>query len=105
MGKINTFVGIDLGNLTSGIANAGHILEDNNLICFLLQFIKTFAPNVLSSTVATLEAPLKLLTETINTPLLDLGCPAMADLTKGGKPIWDVLLDTFPGAKKGGTPL
>ncbi|OJD18597.1 hypothetical protein AJ78_01368 [Emergomyces pasteurianus Ep9510] len=105
LGKIDTFAGLDLGNLTTGIANIGHILEDNNLICFLLQFVKTFAPNALSGAVATVEAPLKLITETLKVPLLDLGCPAMADLKKGGKPIWDVLLDTYPGAKKSGTPL
>ncbi|EEQ84784.1 hypothetical protein RJZ56_005528 [Blastomyces dermatitidis] len=105
LGKIDSFAGLDLGNLTTGIANIGHVFEGNNLICFLLQIVKAFAPNSLSSTITTLEAPLKLLTETLNVPLLDLDCPALADLTKGGKPIWDVLLDTFPGAKKGGTPL
>ncbi|PGH35241.1 hypothetical protein GX50_01937 [[Emmonsia] crescens] len=105
LGKIDTFAGLDIGNLTTGIANLGHLFEDNNLICFFLQFVKTFAPNALSTTFSTIEAPLKLLTETVNAPLLDLDCPAVVDLTRDGKPIWDVLLDTFPGAKKGGTPL
>ncbi|PGH00424.1 hypothetical protein GX51_05832 [Blastomyces parvus] len=105
MGKVDTFAGLDLGNLTQGIANLGHVFEGNNLICFLLQIVKGFAPNSLSSTIATLEAPLKLLTEALSVPLLDLNCPALADLTKGGKPIWEVLQLEFPGAKKGGIPL
>ncbi|EEH17553.2 hypothetical protein PABG_00116 [Paracoccidioides brasiliensis Pb03] len=105
MGKVDTFAGLDLGNLTTGIANAGQLLESNNLICFILQFAKALAPSTLPRAFAAVEAPLKLITETLNVPLLDLNCPSFSDLTRDGKPLWDVLLDSFPGAKKGGTPL
>ncbi|PGH09596.1 hypothetical protein AJ79_05652 [Helicocarpus griseus UAMH5409] len=104
MGEIDTFAGLDLGNLTEGIANLGHAFEDNNLICFILQIVKAFAPNSLSSVLATVEGPLKLLTDAISIPLLDLNCPALDDLTRGGKPLWEVLTD-FPGTKDGGNPL
>ncbi|KAK2804841.1 hypothetical protein FQN51_001483 [Onygenales sp. PD_10] len=101
MGKIDTFAGLDLGNLTTGVANLGHLFESNNLICFVLQLLKAFTPNSLSSVIATVEAPLKLITDALSVPLLDLTCPALDDLTKGGKPIWEVLLD-FPGANNSG---
>jgi hypothetical protein len=67
-----------------------------------LEAVKLASPNSLSSLFATLDVPLKLITNALAAPLLDLACPAMGDLTLGGKPLWEDLQDLFPGAAKSG---
>ncbi|PSN64891.1 Cloroperoxidase [Corynespora cassiicola Philippines] len=97
-GKVNSFTGLDLSNVTSGLLNTTTLLENNNLLCFVLQLLKTFAPNSLSGILKTLEGPLKLVDDIIATPLLSLACPAWKDLTEGGETLWQEIQDTFPGA-------
>ena len=84
--------------MTSGLLNTTTLLENNNLLCFVLQLLKTFAPNSLSGILKTLEGPLKLVDDIIATPLLSLACPAWKDLTEGGETLWQEIQDTFPGA-------
>jgi hypothetical protein len=102
LGEVNSFAGIDLEDLTGGVVNAVTLLEGNNLICFTLEIIKAFAPNSLSTLFATLEKPLQLINDALLDPLLDLNCPAMDELTKGGKDILSDLSKKYPGAMKSG---
>ncbi|KAL6849199.1 hypothetical protein ACO1O0_008729 [Amphichorda felina] len=102
MGEVNTFAGVDLGNITGGVVNSLSLLEGNNLVCFTLEIVKTFAPNSLSSLFATLAKPLEMITDAISLPLLDLDCPAFDDLEEGGEDLIGNLLKKFPGAKKSG---
>lgn len=104
-GKVNTFVGVNLADLTGGVLNATTLLEGNNLICFTLTILKTFVPNSLSTVAKLLDAPLKLINKAILDPLLDLSCPAFADLTMGGEDLWKALIDKYPGAKQSGLAL
>ena len=67
----------------------------------MLELVKFAAPNSLSPLFATLEVPLQLIQKAIAVPLLSLACPAMKDLTEGGKSLWSVLSEQFPGAGKG----
>jgi hypothetical protein len=92
-------------DITDGVLNASTLLEENNLICFVLQLVKTFAPNSLSPLLATIEIPLKLVMDTISAPLLSLSCPAWKDLTEGGEPLWDGVQRKFSGARKAGSSL
>ncbi|KAI0425471.1 Chloroperoxidase [Xylaria sp. FL1042] len=102
-GKVNTFAGLDIANLTGGVLNAASLLEGNNLVCFVLTVLKTFVPSSLTSSVlASLGPVLKLLDDLLLHPLLDLSCPAFADLTLGGEDLWSALLDRYPGAKQCG---
>lgn len=105
MGSVNSFAGVDLGDVTGGVLNAEKLLEGNNLLCFVFEVIKTVAPNSLSTLFKIIEGPLKLLTDTLGAALLDLNCPAFADLTVGGKSLQDGLVDKFPGAKAAGSVL
>lgn len=91
MGAVDTFAGVQLEDVTGGVLNATSLLEGNNLMCFALEAVKTFAPNGLATVFKTLEAPLALLDDALVDPLLDLGCPAFGDLTAGGFAV-------FPGA-------
>ncbi|KAK7705981.1 hypothetical protein SLS57_009898 [Botryosphaeria dothidea] len=104
-GTVNSFSGLDLHNITGGVLNATSLLENNNLLCFVFELLKTFAPNSLSPLLSTLEVPLKLITDTLATPLLSLACPAWKDMTEGGEPLWDAIQTKFPGAGKAGSSL
>lgn len=103
MGEVDTFAGVDLGDLSGGVVNSLSLLEGNNLVCFTLEIVKTFAPNSLSSLFHTLAKPLELITDAVALPLLDLDCPAFDDLEEGGEDLIQNLLDKFPGAKKSGS--
>lgn len=102
LGRVNSFAGVNLEDITGGVLNAASLLEGNNLVCFVLQVVKTFAPNSLSSLFKTLELPLKLVNDALLNPLLDLSCPEFKDLTMDGKDLLAGLTEKFPGAAKSG---
>lgn len=102
---MNSFIGLDLANVTGGILNIDMLLEGNNFLCFALDIVKTFTPNSLSPLFATLEVPLGLVMDAISAPILSLACPAFADMMMDGKPLWEGLLGQFPGAAKSGSAL
>ncbi|KAI0460596.1 Chloroperoxidase [Xylaria acuta] len=99
-GQVNTFAGVNIADLTGGVLNAATLLQGNNLICFSLTALKTFAPNSLSTVVQLLGPALKLVNDVLVNPLLNLSCPAFKDLTLGGKDLYSALLDRYPGAKQ-----
>ncbi|TGO85194.1 hypothetical protein BPOR_0421g00020 [Botrytis porri] len=102
-GKVNTFTGLDISNVTGGVLNVEALLEGNNLMCFALEVVKTFGPNSLSPLFATIAVPLQLLTDALDTSILALaGCPVFADLSMDGKSLFEGLQDTYPGAAKSG---
>ncbi|KEQ98114.1 hypothetical protein AUEXF2481DRAFT_2094 [Aureobasidium subglaciale EXF-2481] len=102
LGKVDTFAGVDLHDVTGGILNATSLLEGNNLVCFVLEIVKTFSPNSLSSLFKTLEAPLQLVNKAILDPLLDLSCPAFKDMEMDGTDLLSGLLRKYPGAGRSG---
>ncbi|KAI0533778.1 Chloroperoxidase [Xylaria digitata] len=101
-GEVNTFAGVNIADLTGGVLNVTTLLEGNNLICFALNVLKTLTPTGLSSVVKVITLPLKLIDDALLHPLLDLSCPAFADLTLGGEDLWSALLDRYPGAQRSG---
>ena len=104
-GSVNTFTPLDLGNITSGLLNAGTLLEGNNLLCFALQVVKAFSPDSLSSIWATVGDVLNILTDILGTAITDLSCAPFEDLVYGGQPLWDGLLENFAGPAKAGSAL
>jgi len=102
LGKVDNFAGLDLEDITGGVLNATSLLEGNNLVCFVLEVVKTFTPNSLSSLFKTLEAPLKLVNVAVLDPLLDLSCPAFKDMALDGTDLLTGLLNRYPGANKSG---
>lgn len=99
---VNTFAGVNLEDITGGVLNATKLLEGNNLICFVMEIVKTFSVNSLSSLFKTLEVPLQVINDAVTDPLLDLNCPAFKDMTLGGTDLMSGLLNTYPGANKSG---
>jgi hypothetical protein len=105
LGKTNSFAGLNIEDVTGGVVNSFSLLEGNNLLCFSLEIVKTFAPNSLSTLFSTLTTPLKLIDDALLDPILDLSCPDWTDLSVNGTDLLDYLLDTYPGASKGGFAL
>ena len=103
-GKVNSFTSVDIQDLTGGALTAPSLLEGNNLICFVLEVVETFAPRALSSSLKVLSAPLELIGDAV-APILSLDCPAFNDLTYGGTDLFTGLINKFPGAKKSGSSL
>jgi len=101
MGRVDSFVGLDLTDITGGVLDATSILEGNGFMCFVLEVVKTFAPNSLGTLFKTLATPLELLTETVAAPILSLACPEFEDLKAGGTDLRAKLME-FPGAAKAG---
>ncbi|EPS29324.1 hypothetical protein PDE_04273 [Penicillium oxalicum 114-2] len=101
-GQVNSFVGVDLADLTGGIFNVTNLLQGNNLLCFVFEVLKFASPNALSGLYSTLARPLAFLGNLLAEPLLDITCPAMHDLQIGGTPFWQAIQNDFPGAKKSG---
>ncbi|EXF73805.1 oxidase [Colletotrichum fioriniae PJ7] len=99
MGKVNSFAGVNLADLTGGVLNLTKLLEGNNLLCFVFEILKTASPNSLSTIFTIIEAPLKLVTDTVGAAILNLACPAFKDMTVGGKSLDEGLKEQYPGAK------
>lgn len=102
VGTVNSFVGVDLSDPVSGLTNVPKLLESNNLVCFVLEFVKLAAPSYTNNLITTLAAPLTSLLDALAVPLLSLDCPQFDALTKGGVPLWESLQQQFPGANKTG---
>lgn len=105
MGKVNSYAGVDLSDLTGGVLNLEKILEGNNLMCFVFEVVKTVAPNSLSTLFSIIRVPLKLVTDTLGAAILNLACPAFGDIAVGGKSFEDGMELKFPGAKLSGSAL
>lgn len=104
-GTVDSFVGVDIGDVTGGVLDATDLLEGNNLLCFTFEIVKTFSPSILSNLLTTVAGPLEMLTNAIGSALLNMSCPAFSDMTMGGEPLLDGLKGTFPGAAKSGSAL
>ncbi|KAF5260949.1 hypothetical protein FOXYS1_8378 [Fusarium oxysporum] len=101
MGKVNSYAGVDVSNVTGGVLNLTKLLEGNNLLCFVFEVVKTVAPNSLSTIFSIIATPLELITDALGSTLLNLACPAFKDLTVGGQNFEDGIKDKFPGASLG----
>ncbi|KAI8168790.1 Dothistromin biosynthesis peroxidase dotB [Colletotrichum sp. SAR 10_70] len=105
MGEVNSFAGVNLGDLTGGVLNLTKLLENNNLLCFVFEILKTASPNSLSTLFSIIEVPLKLVTDAVGAAVLNLACPAFKDMMVGGKSFEDGIKDQYPGAKLSGNVL
>jgi len=90
-GEPNTFVGVNLGDLTGGVFNAENLLEGNNLMCFALQVANVGSPDILKGLLGNALLAVQKLTSALDPLLKTLGCPQLAKYDKS-------LLQKFPGA-------
>lgn len=105
-GEVNTFTPLNITGLPEGLMNVPTLLENNNLLCFVLQIVGTFAPDSLSGIFDIIAKPLKLLTDTLGADLLDLSCPPAQELgLDDSEPVWEKLTSSYAGPKRAGSCL
>jgi hypothetical protein len=104
-GKVSSFVGIDITNLTGGILNAGNLLQSNNAICFALELLIEFSPSLLHSLYSTITVPLQSITNTIGLTITSLNCPQLVTATNGGTDILAAWKTLYPGVQKAGNAI
>lgn len=80
-GKVDTFTGVDLTNLTGGVYNAQTLLQGNNLACFGLQASVQFLPDLISGLLTDVTA-MDLLGSALNNATGSLGCPKLNEINK-----------------------
>jgi hypothetical protein len=85
-GTPNSFVGVDVADLTGGVFNGASLLEGNNLGCFVYQASAQAKPDILLG-------PLDALTSAVGGLVGQLGCPKLAAIDKQ-------VLQQFPGYTK-----
>ncbi|KAJ5942549.1 hypothetical protein N7516_002717 [Penicillium verrucosum] len=84
VGEVDSFAGVDLGDLTGGVLNLAGLLKDNNLLCFVTEVLKFASPNALAGIYSAVAKPLEFVTNILAVPLLNFTCPAFQDLQVGG---------------------
>lgn len=76
-GKVNSFVGADLGDLTGGVLNGASILEGNNLSCFLLQATQAGLVDAGFPLLEPIGKTLDFLSSNLGPQLQGLNCPQL----------------------------
>ncbi|CAE6453669.1 unnamed protein product [Rhizoctonia solani] len=90
-GKVNSFAGVNVGDITGGIYNSVNLLEGNNLVCFAFQAAQLAVPDVLKGILGDLIGALGLWTAHVAPVLLGLGCPQLTKYDQS-------LFKTYPGS-------
>ncbi|KAI5810385.1 hypothetical protein BZA77DRAFT_328089 [Pyronema omphalodes] len=77
-GRVNSFVGFDLGNITGGIYNSLDLLNVDKLVCFIFRVLLVIVPDTLQGGLlgGLIKVALNLLTRTL-LPLVDPKCPGI----------------------------
>ena len=81
-GTINSFAGVDPGDLTGGVFTSANLLQGNNLACFLLQVSQTETPDVLAGLLSNVASLIKPLTDVVSQSLQGLNCPKLIKIDK-----------------------
>lgn len=97
-GKVNTFTGVDIANLTGGVYNA-KTLTPQNAMCLAFQSVVQFAPDILSPLFSDITKPMNLLTSAVSnaTASFPFSCPKLSTIDKSQ-------FNIYPGyTESGGT--
>jgi hypothetical protein len=91
-GKPNTFTGVNVTSLTSGVFNAETLLEGNNAMCLAFQTVSMASPDILRGLVGNVAKAVQTLAGPLNTVISALGCPQLEKYDSA-------LFDQYPGSK------
>jgi hypothetical protein len=91
-GKVDTFTGVDVTDLTGGLLNGATLLEGNNAVCFAFQSLTNAVPDLVKDLTNVLGGLLNQLTPGITAAVDQLGCPQLNKYDAGA-------YAAFPGAQ------
>ncbi|KAI9152269.1 Dothistromin biosynthesis peroxidase dotB [Paramyrothecium foliicola] len=94
-GQVNSYVGIDLGDITGGVYRAVDLLDPPKFVCYIYQLALAVVPDILRSRFlgAVLGTALNLLSDVLN-PFIDPQCAKISNYN-------DDFAAQFPGAALG----
>ncbi|KAH7399884.1 hypothetical protein BKA64DRAFT_744567 [Cadophora sp. MPI-SDFR-AT-0126] len=90
-GTVNSFVGVDTGDLTGGVFNGANLLQGNNLACFFLQATQVGLADSASPLLQPVGQILGFLNSNLGPQINALDCPQLSDFNND-------LFNQFPGA-------
>jgi hypothetical protein len=91
-GTVNSFTGVDVGDVTGGVYNAQTLLEGNNALCFAFQAAKQAVPSALAGLLQSVITPiLTLVNNNVDPVLSALNCPALTQFNQSA-------FNQYPGA-------
>lgn len=79
-GKVNSFTGIDLQNLTGGVYNFQTLSQGDNAMCFAYQFAQQAAPDILKESFSSITKPLSKLNSALANVFSELSCPQLESI-------------------------
>jgi hypothetical protein len=79
-GKVNTFTGVDVTNLTGGVYNAETLAQGDNAPCLAYQFAQQASPDLLKGAFSSLTAPLAQLNSAFASVFSELSCPQLESI-------------------------
>jgi len=79
-GKVNSFSGVDISDLTGGVFRTADLLDPAKLQCFALQIIQPLAPDFLGSMFADVQSAMAPLSDKIVQLLAGKACPKLAKI-------------------------
>lgn len=79
-GKVNTFTGVDVTNLTGGVYNAETLAQGDNAPCLAYQFAQQASPDLLKGAFSSLTAPLARLNSAFASVFSELSCPQLESI-------------------------
>lgn len=95
IGRVNTFTGVNLGDLTGGAFNAASLSQGNNLVCFILQALRFATPDLVSGPGGLLTSILSPVSTAINGLvgitnglLSGLTCPQLSTYDRSAFDYW-----------------
>ncbi|KAK0127152.1 hypothetical protein ONS96_006705 [Cadophora gregata f. sp. sojae] len=92
VGKVNSFAGVDLVDVTGGVYNSQNLAQGNNAMCFAYQFAQQAAPDILKGLFSSVTKPLAQLNSALAPVFAQLGCPQLERIDNSQ-------FKKFPGAK------
>lgn len=79
-GKVNTFSGVDLQNVTGGVFNSATLAQGDNAICFAYQFAQQAAPDILKGLFSSTTSPLAKLNSALASVFAERRCPQLESI-------------------------
>lgn len=89
-GKPNSFVGLDVADITGGVFNVKNLFEGNNFACFAFSLLEQAIPDFLNKGILDISPVTNLVNKFVGPFLGGLACPQLGKLDIG-------LFDQFPG--------
>lgn len=76
-GTVNSFTGVNVGDITGGVYNAQTLLQGNNALCFAFQAAQQGIPAALRGIVSAIGPVVALVAQFVNPVTQALNCPAL----------------------------